>query len=75
MPVRIDEGGEAAVVLNNQGVYHVHKVIDGCFHFLRVDVLAGRAKHHALGAAFQEQVTVLVYDTHVSGTEPAVLCE
>ena len=51
-------------------VYKVH-VVQMVLNLLGVDVLARRTKNHALAAALNEYVAVLVHYTQVAGVHPA----
>ena len=70
--VGIDQGAESAVVLYHEGLDYVGHIVDLALYLLGIDVLSGRTENHALAAALDEQESVGVNHTHVSGTEPAV---
>ena len=75
MVVRVDEGGEAGVVFDHEGIHNVGLCIEHSLDFLRIDVLTVRAENHALRASSDVEVSFGVDDTHVSCPEPAVFRE
>ena len=65
----------SAVVFDDERFDHVGDVVDDGFQLFRIDVLAAGAEDHALAAAAQVQVAVVVDHADVAGLEPVVVGE
>ena len=61
--------------VHNDSLEHIILIVHDCLDLFRIDILAGRAENHVLGAASDEEVAVVVDDSEVSRAQEAILRE